>query len=240
MFMKILSTLCLLVTIFCSAQSIKFENPIFEKLILEKYPEIDLNNNNHIEKNEAESLGKLSLMKTNLTNANDIKYFKNLTYLSLTINNIEEFKIKDFFKLEKLYIARNKLKRLELSNLPLLNEFACGLNQLTDVKIKNCPNIISLNMMDNQIKEIDLSQFKNLKYLSVDNNKLENLDFSNNLDLIQITIDDNKIKTIDITKNQNLKMNILYIDDNVKIIGTPEQLSKYKPASKVGPPPASK
>ena len=238
--MKIISTVFLLVTAICSAQSLKFENSEFEKIILAKYPEIDANKNNRIEQNEAESLGKLSLMETNLTNANDVKYFKNLTYLSLTINNIEEFIIKDFFKLEKLYIARNKLKKLEISNLPLLNEFACGLNQLTAVKIKNCPNIVSLNMMNNQIKKIDLIQFKKLKYLTIDNNKLESLDLSNNLDLIQITIDDNNIKTLDITKNQNLKMNILYIDNDVKIIGTSEQLSGYKSAVKVGPPPPSK
>jgi len=238
--MKIISTVFLLVTAICSAQSLKFENSEFEKIILAKYPEIDSNKNNRIEQNEAESLEKLSLMETNLTNANDVRYFRNLTYLSLTINNIEEFIIKDFFKLEKLYIARNKLNKLEINNLPLLNEFACGLNQLTTVKIKNCPNILSLNMMDNQIKKIDLSQFKELKYLTIDNNKLESLDLSNNLDLIQITIDDNNIKTLDITKNQNLKMNILYIDNDVKIIGTSEQLSGYKSAVKVGPPPPSK
>ena len=125
-------------------------------------------------------------------------------------------------------VERNKFRLI--SNLPLLNEFGCGLNQLTKVKIKNCPNIVLLNMMDNQIKKIDLSQFKKLKYLTVDNNKLKNLDLSNNPDLVQITIDDNNIESIDITKNQNLKMNILYIDDNVKIIGSSEQLSQYKKA----------
>jgi len=238
--MKIISTVFLLVAAIYSAQSLKFENPEFEKIVLAKYPEIDSNKNNRIEQNEAESLEKLSLMETNLTNANDVKYFRNLTYLSLTINNIKEFKLKDFFKLEKLYIARNKLNKLEIYNLPLLNEFACGLNQLTTIKIKNCLNIVSLNIMDNQIKKIDLSQFKKLKYLTIDNNKLENLDLSNNPDLIQIVIDHNNIKTLDITKNQNLQMNILYIDDDVNIIGTPEQLSNYKPASKVGPPPPSK
>lgn len=238
--MKIISTAFLLITTVCSAQSIKFENPKFEKLVLAQYPEIDANKNNRIEQNEAESLEKLSLMKTDLTNASDVKHFKNLTYLSLTINNLEEFIIKDLLKLEKLYIARNKLKKLEISNLPSLSEFACGLNQLTAVKIKNCPNIVSLNMMDNQVKKIDLSQFKKLKYLTVDNNKLENLDLSNNLDLIQITINSNTIKEIDITKNQNLIMNILYIDDDVKIKGTREQLSRYKPGTKVGPPPPRK
>lgn len=231
--MKIFSTIFLFTAIICTAQSIEFENPEFERLVLEKYPEIDLNKNNRIEKNEAESLDKLSLIEVNITNANDIKHFKNLTYLSLTFNDIEEFKIKDFLKLEKLYIARNKLKKLEINNLPSLNEFGCGINQLTKVKIKNCPNIISLNMMDNKIKKIDLTQFKKLKYLHVGNNKLKKLDLSNNPDLIQIHIDENDIKIIDIRKNKNLKMHILYIDDNVKIIGTEEQLSKYKKAPKL-------
>ena len=228
--MKIILSIFLLITTICSAQNIKFENPEFEKLVLERYPEIDLNKNNKIERNEADILDKLNLMESNLTNANDIKHFKNLSYLSLTINNIEEFKIQDLLKLEKLYIARNRLKKLEISNLPLLSEFGCGLNELSEVKIKNCPNIVSLNMMNNQIEKIDLRQLKKLKYLTVDNNKLKKLDLSQNPELIQITIDNNNIQAIDITKNQNLKMHILYIDDNVEIIGTPEQLSLYKKA----------
>ncbi|MGS0748499.1 hypothetical protein [Halpernia sp. GG3] len=59
---------------------------------------------------------------------------------------------------------------------------------------------------------------------------------SNNSKLIQFIIKGNQIAEIDITKNPNLKMNILYIDGNVKIIGTKEQMGKYSPAP--SPPPS--
>ncbi|MFM7017862.1 hypothetical protein [Flavobacterium sp.] len=212
------------------SQIIKFENPAFEKIVLTKYPEIDINKNGNIDYDESQTITKLDLMELNIENANDVKSFKNLTYLSLTINDIVDFKLDGLQSLKELYIARNKLKNIQISNLPSLERFACGFNQLEKVKISNCPNIVSLNTMDNKIQELNLKPFKNLKYLTVDNNKLKKLDLSNNPDLIQIVINKNKIEVIDITKNQNLKMNILYLDEKVKIIGTENQLRNYKVA----------
>ena len=211
------------------AQSIHFTNPDLEKTILLKYPEIDLNKNGKIEKEEAESILRLDLMKQNLTNADDIQYFRNLEYLSLTINDITKLKLSDLKKLKEFYCARNKLVEFEISNMPLLKDLAIGRNELKTVSIINCPNIESINMMDNQINNFDFKPFKKLKYLTIDNNHFEKLDLSRNLDLIQINIRKNNIQTLDITKNVNLKMNILYIDSDVKITGTPEQIKNYKP-----------
>lgn len=215
--------------IFC--QSISFTNPNFEKSVLLKYPEIDINKNGKIEKEEAEAISNLDLMEQNLTNADDVKYFKNIEYLSLTINGISKLKLNDLKKLKEIYCARNKLFEFEISNIPSLEKLYIGRNELKKVTVINCPNIEVLNMMDNQITDFDFKPFKNLKYLTIDNNKFEKLDITNNPELIQITINKNNIKAIDITKNLNLNMNILYIDDYVKIIGTPEQMKNYKPGS---------
>lgn len=73
------------------AQEIKFENPYFEKVILERYAEIDLNNNRKVDVNEVKNVKKLNLMKLYLNNINDIRYFKNLRFLTLTDNDIERF-----------------------------------------------------------------------------------------------------------------------------------------------------
>jgi Leucine-rich repeat (LRR) protein len=212
------------------AQELKFESSDFEKLILTNYPEIDINTNKKIDSLEALKVEKLSLMEQNLESVQDIIYFKNLKYLSLTINKITEFEIDGFPNLEELYIARNNLTKFHISNLPSLTELAVGRNNLTEVQIINCPKIESLNLMDNKLEVIDVSQFKSLKYLTIDNNKLKTLDLSYNPDLIQFNIRLNLIKTIDITNNSKLKMNILYMDDEVEIIGSEEQLSKYKKA----------
>jgi hypothetical protein len=215
------------------AQQLTFENPLFEQAILQKYPQTDSDKNGKIDKKEAEAIKELNLMSLNITNANDVKYFKNLQSLVLTSNNIEKFKLSSFRYLEGLYIAHNKLTEFEITDMPALNTLACGRNNLQKVVVKNCPNIESLNMMDNQIQEINLALFKKLKYLGVENNKLKILDLSSNPELIQISINNNQIDTIDITKNQKLKMHILYIDDNVKIIGTEEQMEKYKPGPRI-------
>jgi Leucine-rich repeat (LRR) protein len=217
----------------CCAQSIKFENPAFEKAVLTKYPEIDINKNGSIEKNEAENVKELSLMELNLASANDVKYFISLERLSLTINNIEKFKLSDLKFLKELYIARNKLKKFKISNLPALETLACGVNQLEKVTIEDCPNIESLNIMDCKLTALDITKLKKLKYLTVDGNKLKELDISQNPELIQININDNDIKVIDITKNQKLKMKILYIDEDTQIIGTEEQIKNYSPMPEI-------
>src|SRR5688500_18790469 len=116
----VFSTLLILSLQLLTAQEIKFENPDFKNAILRKYPEIDLNNDKKIDREEADKVETLSLMEMNLINANDVKYFYNLKYLSLTINKIKEFKLENFPKLEVLYIARNELKNLKITNLPSL------------------------------------------------------------------------------------------------------------------------
>lgn len=210
-------------------QDLVFSSKEFLQAVLKKYPEIDLNKDGEIQQNEAELVKELDLIDQNLKSAEDVNKFKNIEELSLSLNQIEKIKLDDFKYLTHLYCAGNNLKELEISNMPKLAVLACGVNLLAEVTIKNCPNITSLNIMDNQIKSIDLTQFKKLEGFVADNNKLEKLDISNNTELTQIIINGNDIKTIDITKNQKLKMNILYIDKDVDIIGTTEQMSKYKP-----------
>ncbi|MEC5158279.1 leucine-rich repeat domain-containing protein [Chryseobacterium sp. MP_3.2] len=233
---KFILSLFSIIAINCSSQNTTLKNENLQNVILKKYPEIDINKNGRIEKNEAENVKNLNLMEMNLTNINGIAIFKNLEYLYLTINKIEKLKLNDFPNLEKLYVARNKLKSLEISNMPKLKEFACGINELEKIRIKNCPNIESLNFMDNKISEIDLKDFPKLKYLSADHNKLTKIDFTKNPELIQFLIHGNQIKEIDISQNPNLKLNILYIDKTVKINGSDKQINNYTPVSSPPPP----
>ncbi|MFC4688602.1 hypothetical protein ACFO4P_16795 [Epilithonimonas pallida] len=233
---KTLTLILISFTTLACSQDLKFENPSFEKSVLEKYPDIDINKDGKISKNEAENLKELDLMERHLTNANDVKFFKNLEYLSLTKNKIEKLKLENFPYLTKFYCAKNNIKSLEVSNLPNLQELAFGVNQLDKVKINDCPNIESLNFMDNNMKEINLSHFKKLKYLSADHNKLKNLNLAENPELIQFIVNGNNIMEINITKNPKLNMNILYIDDNVKLIGTEEQMKNFSPAPSPPPP----
>ncbi|MBB2145390.1 hypothetical protein GM921_07840 [Pedobacter sp. LMG 31464] len=231
--MKYIIAIFLATSIFYQSQVLTFKNQALRNSILKKYPEIDLNKDGKIQKNEADKVKKLSLMEENLQNVEDLKFFKNLERLVLTTNKIERLNFNGFNYLEELYIANNKLSELNIANMPSLKSLACGQNNLTKVSVKNCPSLESINMMNNQIQNLDLFPFTKLKYLAIQNNKLSRLDISKNLELQQIIINGNSIKQVDITKNLKLKMNNLYIDNNVKIQGTDEQMKNYKTAPKV-------
>lgn len=216
------------------SQTIEFKSEKFLNVILKNYPEIDLNKDLQIQMSEADKLKKINLMEQNIDDVQDISNFKNLEYLSLTINDIKHLKLNGFKNLKEIYCAKNLLSVLEITNLPSLKLLACGLNDLKNVKIENCPKLETLNLMDNKIDYIDLSLFLNLKYLTLDGNKLEYLDLSKNKNMIQINLINNNLKELDLKNNEKLNLNICYIDDNVKLFLNKKQ-SKLKKASL--PPP---
>lgn len=216
------------------SQTIEFNNEKLFNVILKKYPDIDINNDLQIQKSEADKLKKIDLMEHNIDDISDLKYFENLEYLSLTINNIKNLKLNDFLYLKEIYCARNLLSVLEITNLPSLELLACGLNDLKNVKIEKCPKLEYLNLMDNKIEYIDLSSFSNLKYLTIDNNKLENLDLSKNKEIIQIDLKNNNLKELDLKNNDKLNLNICYMDDSVKLILNKKQSKQNK--SNLPPP----
>ncbi len=205
------------------SQTIEFKSEKFLNSILNKYPEIDINKDLQIQKSEADKLKKIVLMEQNIDDVQDLSNFKNLEYLSLTINEIKHLKLNDFKYLKEIYCARNLLSILEITNLPSLKQLACGLNDLKNVKIENCPKLESLNLMSNKIDYIDLSLFSKLKYLTIDDNNLEYLDLSKNKDIIQINVNENNLKELDLKNNEKLNLNICYIDDNVKLILSKKQ-----------------
>lgn len=210
------------------AQTLTFSNPDFLKALLDKHPEIDLNKDGKIQKKEASKVKKIDLGGQNLKDVQDVTKFKNVEYLSFIGNQLEELKLEDFKFLIKLFCGQNNLKTFEISKMPMLSNLTCPINQLTTLSISGCPNLTALNIMENRLISVDLSPFNKLKTLDASDNQLESLDISTNTELVQIIINNNHIKTIDITKNQKLDMTIQYIDKNVNIIGTKEQMSKYK------------
>lgn len=208
-------------------QTLKFDDPKFEKAVLAVHPDVDINKDGHIDKTEAEAVKELHLLEQGLTTATDIRHFPNLQSLALSINEIKELKISGFRHLKALYGARNQITTLEIKDMPALKDIAFGLNQLKGVTINNCPNVESLNLMDNQVTELNLKSFNKLEVLTVDNNKLTAIDVSQNPELVQIVVNGNNIAEVDVRNNPKLKMNILYKDEATKIIGTPEQRKRY-------------
>ena len=78
------------------SQNIEFKSEYFKNILLKKYPEIDINKDSNINIEEANKLKSVDLMEQNINDVQDLQHFKNLEYLSLTINNIKYLNLNDF------------------------------------------------------------------------------------------------------------------------------------------------
>ncbi|MDA9057480.1 hypothetical protein N9K49_06520 [Flavobacteriaceae bacterium] len=210
------------------SQNIIFKDKKFEKAIFKIKPKIDLNNDNIVQISEAEKVIKLDLLGNKISNAEDIKYFINAKYISLTDNKLKSFNISGFKKLEELYCAKNKLTELNISDLPELKRLAFGSNKLRNVHLKNIPKLESLNLWGNKLSTLNLTGFPKLKYLSVNSNEFVELIIKQNPELIQFIAFENNLKEIDVTTNKKLKLGICYYDDGVSIISNGEKMKNLK------------
>ena len=218
-----------------NSQVIEFFDPAFEKAVLNHDSIIDSNHDGLIQNSEAIGVKKLNVMGKGITSIKDVYHFPNVTEFIATNNSIQEVSLSGLKKMEVFYCARNEISKLEVINLPSLRKLAIGLNQLTEVTLTDLPNLESFNCMHNKLERLELGEFKKLKYLSADNNSLKELDVSKNLELIQIIVDNNELKELDISKNLNLTVNIMYADDDVKIVRNKNQTG----SKAVHPPPMS-
>lgn len=205
------------------AQNISFVDANFEKAILDNDSIIDANFDGKIQKSEAEGVKSLHLMEKNITSIADIKHFPNIEKFVVTNNRITEIKLDGFNKLLEFHCAKNAITSLSVKNLPVLTKIGFAINQLERIELENVPNLISLYGFGNKLSEVDLTKFAHLKYIDLNHNQLTKIDISKNTELVQISIRSNPLTEIDIRQNVNLNVSIMYIDDNVKIIGNKDQ-----------------
>lgn len=208
----------------CYGQNIVFSDSSVLRAILNYTPSIDVNNDGIIQLSEASEVRELNLKGLGLSSIEDIRFFPNLKKINIARNGLTSLKLENLDSLEELNVGGNKLVLLELKNLTRLRRVNCEVNSLERIIIENVPNLESFNCSDNQLTILDISNLTKLKYFTAARNKLQTIDVSHNLELVQIVIDENDLKSIDIRHNEKLQVNIMYIDSDVKIIGTPEQL----------------
>lgn len=202
------------------SQTLTFSDPNFEKAVLDHDSIIDSNFDGKIQVSEANGVVELNLRKRNITSMKDLYFFPNVQKAVLTNNEITEVVLENLPNLRSFYAAENYLSVLKVTNFPSLTQLHVGGNLLKSIEIINVPNLESLGCHNNQLEKIDVSTFPKLKYLTVGNNNLHSLDISKNPEMIQVTLRNNSITEIDIRNNQNLKVGIMYRDDNVKVIGS--------------------
>ena len=145
--------------------------------------------------------------KSGITNVEGIKYFPNLTNLSLNDGNLVDLDITENKALISLSCARNNITNLNLGNLPALKEIHAQGNDLSTVNLSQCPELGMINLNSNSLISIDVSE--NLKLTSVDlgnNNLSGSIMFSENILLKSIAVNNNNITGLNVVANVNLEV----------------------------------
>ncbi|PXY47103.1 hypothetical protein DMB68_08140 [Flavobacterium hydrophilum] len=89
-----------------NAQNIDFKDSNFKNALFENKIKIDLNNDGIIQVDEAEKVTDLNLMKKNISDITEIKYFKNLKTLSLTNNNLKILKVENLLFFRRFILCK--------------------------------------------------------------------------------------------------------------------------------------
>jgi Leucine-rich repeat (LRR) protein len=180
---------------------------------------------------------KINLERLNL-NSNALEYLinlndlKNLRYLSLSSNKLNELYLIPITKLVhliKLDLSKNFFKQVHrnmlghMKNLTKLDFSYNYISVLDGFIFKNFKNLEKLYLQHNELKQIDLNWFKScgmLNVIDISNNQIDTIkNFDNNMahlnNLKIIRLSNNKLKSLSfhpIHAFPNLKM--LYLDSN--------------------------
>lgn len=193
----------------------------------------------------------LSLESTGLRNLDFIKYFHNLTSLTIACEerNNPDYKenclnkstlsdlhfLKDLRWLKRLNISDVNLKHIgEIKNLKRLQKVVLSGNQIKDISgLASLESLEFLDISNNNLESIEtLAEFKNLKYLNLSHNKLSRFDTISKLkNLVVLNVSANN-KTRDLTSlrpSSSLKvlsLNGSCVDQNkIQLFGTDSMTS---------------
>ena len=154
-----------------------------------------------ISKSELESLKRLNVHESNISNLDGLQYCINLislhldgekisdispiskltklTYLYLDGDMISDISpISNLTNLVTLYLNRNKISDISpIANLKNLVQLHLDQNQISDISpISNLTNLTKLHLTENKISDISpISNLTNLNYLHLDFNKISNI-----------------------------------------------------------------
>jgi hypothetical protein len=106
------------------------------------------------------------------------EFWKNLTELIFTDNQLTTLHLEDLTALQELTCDNNNLTSLILKGLTALEYLDCSENELTKLDLQDLKALKKLYCTDNEFTRLNLQGLKKLKNLNCGNNKLINLDLN--------------------------------------------------------------
>ena len=209
----------------------------FEARLIDMGIDTDGTLNQQLLKSDAEKITRLELDFSSeyepIKDVTGIEGFTNLTYLSITRQDIVEIDLSAHNQLDSLDLTGNFLSHLDVSGNPHLIWLNASSNGMTSIEgIEDAGNLKSVNLSyndfehvtmnnqsleylsvsDNLLKTIQLTGASHLKSALLTNNQLTVVDFTSNRRIETILISANKLTTLDLSENTALE--VLYISGN--------------------------
>ncbi|KXB57739.1 leucine-rich repeat domain-containing protein, partial [Gemelliphila asaccharolytica] len=178
-----------------------FSDENFKKYVSDNF---DKNKNGYLSDDEVADVTELSIGKQGISSLNGIGFFKNLTKLDCSENEIESLDLSNNTKLFFLDCSINKLNRLDVSNNRDLTTLYCHTNQLTNLDVSENTNLTKLICNGNNLTNLFVGYNIDLTELNCNNNKLKNLYVGRNENLTNLWCAYNELESLYLGYNKNL------------------------------------
>ncbi|WP_419870202.1 leucine-rich repeat domain-containing protein [Chryseobacterium sp. CT-SW4] len=188
---------CFFSLVWVRSQKLSFKDKNFEKAVVENY---DSNKDGFLDKNEAQAVLQLFLVKKGISSAEDLQFFPNAKMILLDENSISSLSLKNNGQLELFSCTQCKISVFKGESLKSLTSLYLDQNNLESIYLKDIPKIDQLTLSLNQLKNMDVSSLKSLRRLNLEHNHIQNLDISENNNLQTLNVGGNKIKETAIKK----------------------------------------
>lgn len=188
-------------------------------------PPVDLNNDTHLQRSEAESVTRISVSNNNLTSLAGIEAFINLEILYCSDNQLTGLVLSNNTALTDLRCYSNQLTNLVLTNNTALTSLACADNLLTNLNIDNNTALTYLECQENELINLNVDKNLVLQYLLCSGNQLTNLNVDNNTALTSLQCSNNQLTNLNVDKNtllygltcSNNQLTSLNVDKNIEL-----------------------
>ncbi len=130
------------------------------------------------EKNAWQDVEQVTSVKCHgkdITSAQELVQFTNLTKLSLYNNKIKQLDLTLLKSLKELNLAKNRLTEVRITNLTELETLYLFRNKLTFLDVSGLAKVEKFRITQNQLSKIDIRPMKGLKQGYLFDNKLEDL-----------------------------------------------------------------